>query len=157
MRAEAIEVLGDMEAGTTSVNTGHERVKAKRQCTEARKAPGPKKQSAATRVEQISALTAKGYAPRQIAEKLDLSESRVRIIAKANGVALLTVLDRTYRIDSNRIVNEAVNTLEALVTSLGLVEVGQLDLSKVDYWATSLRSSLPALNRLAKQLKEIAQ
>lgn len=117
----------------------------------------PKKQAAANRAQQIINLTDKGYAPRQIAVELNLSEHRVRALAKEHGITLVKSLDKTRHIDPNRIVNEAVNTLEALVMSTGLVEVDQLDRSQIDHWSTSLSNSLRSLNRLAKQLKEMAQ
>lgn len=157
VREVALQAAADMEAGRIAVKPAAEKV-AKAQIVHAKdKTEQPVRRSQDERSKQIAGLSARGYAPRQIATELGISEQRVRDVAKANGVALITALDRTRRIDSNRVVNEAVNTLEAIAMSVGLVEVDQLDRTQVEHWATSLSNSLSPLKRLEKQLKEMAR
>lgn len=122
---------------------------------------GPDKSQAAVagRRERIAALAGKGYTSDQIAAEVGLAVGTVRATAKESGLTIVAdkVVGKRTRIDPNRVVNETVIGLEGYVLGLDLVEVEQLDRQQVEQWATSLSNSLRSLNRLAKQLKEMAR
>lgn len=111
------------------------------------------------RVAQIKDLADQGYRLTQMAEKLGVSEGYLRNLVSQHG---LEVPDQTIgkarRHDPNRIVSETIATLEGLAMGLELLNgrVEELDPEQVEYWATSLSKSLRPLNRLRKQLKEVA-
>ncbi len=67
------------------------------------------------------------------------------------------VLRKTRLIDPNRVVAETVSALEGLALGVGLIEVADVDPTRVDEWAISLSNSLKALTRLNRQLKEMTR
>lgn len=154
VRQVASEALADIENGG-AIQPAADRVK--RAKAKATPKLSPARESSDKRARQIADLTEQGYAPRQIAEKLGIGEQQVRKIAKTHGIDLVTLLDRTHRIDPNRVVAEIVTSLEGTVMALDLVEVSQLDSPDVEDWVASLTDSLRSLNRFAKQLKETTQ
>lgn len=100
----------------------------------------------------------RGLSSRQIAETLGMNDDGVRKIAKKHEIAIPAdaVMARTRRIDSNRVVRETVNTLEGAAMSAQLVKPDELDRSELTAWTESLTASIRTLNRLVKQLKELA-
>lgn len=119
----------------------------------------PRNHPAAVRVRQIRELAEQAHTSQQIADAIGVRPEYVRILARQHGIEIKadTVVGRTKRIDSNRIVNEAVAALEGVAFSLRLAEPEQLDRSQVVWWAESLGQSLRSLNQLVKQLKEMAR
>jgi hypothetical protein len=113
-------------------------------------------QSSWQRVKKAREMAESGCTSRQIGQALGIKNmgdfrARHRLEVPADAV-----VGKTRHIDSNRIVSEIVMALEASRMSLDLVEMDQLDQSQVEYWATSLSNSIRSLNRLHKQLKEMA-
>lgn len=108
----------------------------------------------------IAEMAAAGHRSSQIAEKIGVSEERVRELARTFGIPLAdAIIGRRRRIDPDRVVNETVIALEGLVMGLDLIweDFDRLDPSKIDDWTSSLSTSLRHLNRLNKQLKEKVQ
>lgn len=110
------------------------------------------------REQKLKEMAEVGYTSRQIAEALDVDIKTVTVIAKRVGAEIHAdkVVGKTRLHDSNRIVSEGLSTLEGVAMAFDLVEVTDLDVFQVEAWATSLSNSLRSLNRLAKQLKEMA-
>ena len=108
----------------------------------------------------IAEMAAQGHRSSQIAEKLGVSEERVRELARNYSIPLPdAIIGKRRRIDPDRVVNETVIALEGLVMGLGLIweDFDRLDPAKLDDWTSSLSTSLRHLNRLNKQLKEKVQ
>jgi hypothetical protein len=113
-------------------------------------------QSSWQRLKKAREMAEAGCTSRQIGQALAIKNmgdfrARHRLEVPADAV-----VGKTRQIDSNRIVAEIVMALEASRMSLDLVEMDQLDQSQVEYWTTSLSNSIRSLNRLHKQLKEMA-
>lgn len=94
--------------------------------------------------------------------KAEKNLSRRNVVRKVKKAPPTTndrhaLLHRTRRPNANRIVGETAIALEGLVMGLDLLEVDQLDRDQIATWATSLSNSLRSLNRLTKQLKEMAR
>lgn len=109
---------------------------------------------------KIRELAPTGRTSGQIAKEIGASEDYVRRVAAQNGIEITA--DKVMRgsrrgIDSNRIVEETVIGLEGMVTGLRLINFDDLDLGQISHWSASLTESLRALNRLARQIKEMDQ
>lgn len=89
--------------------------------------------------------------------------SRANVVRKVRGETPKTTADRNEllrghrRPDANRIVREAVYSLEGIVITLNLVEPDRIDPAEAGHWADSLSNSIKSLNRLVRQLKESTQ
>jgi hypothetical protein len=110
----------------------------------------------ARRRELIGAFAASGMSSAQIGERLGIGDDRVRQLAREHGIDIRadTVLGRTRRPDSARIVRETVHALEGLALGLGLADPAALDAAKAADWAASMTHSIRALSRFARQMKE---
>lgn len=115
--------------------------------------------SRARRAEVIREMAAQAHNVAQICAATGIGEELVREIARTEGIEIPAEELRrgTRRIDPNRVVETTVTTLEGVASSLDLIweDFAQLDLSQAEWWVTSLSSSLRALHRLNKQLKEM--
>jgi hypothetical protein len=121
----------------------------------------PQKRAAADpqRLERIQTLASKGWTSAQIAREIGNSEDYVRQLARDNDVDIAAdkiVGKGTRRIDSNQVAAEIVATLEGLALPMRLVNFTDLDAAQATEWANSLTESIRALNRFAKQMKELA-
>lgn len=110
------------------------------------------------RLKLIAYHAGRGLSSRQIAEVVDIGDNRVRALARKHNIAIPAdaTMARTRRIDSNRVVRETVYALEGAAMSVQLVNADELDRSELPAWTESLTTSIRALNRLVKQLKELA-
>jgi hypothetical protein len=113
-------------------------------------------QAAARRAELIRRWAGEGSTSRQIAGLLGIRDDIVRRIAREHAISIRAdeAVGRTRRLDSNRIVRETANALEALATGAGLVSPAELDKAQIPGWASSMTTSLRELSRLARTLKE---
>ena len=111
--------------------------------------------AAAQRIELIRRWAGEGSASRQIAGLLGIRDDIVRRIAREHQISIRAdeAVGRTRRLDSNRIVRETANALEALAAGAGLINPAELDKAQIPGWASSITASLRELNRLARTLK----
>lgn len=118
----------------------------------------PRNVPGAERAEQIRDLAEQAYTSVQIGDALSVSPHRVREVARKFDIPIPAdaVVGKQRNVDANRVVAEIVYGLEGSVLSLGMVEMDDLDRAQCAEWATSLSNSLRSLNRLSKQLKEMA-
>lgn len=110
----------------------------------------------------IADLAAKGHAAAQMVKHVGVSEETVREIARDYGIDMPgeRAVARTRRIDSLKVARETVYSLEGIVSTLALINpesLRELDPSEATQWVASLDSSLRALNRFNKALKEATQ
>jgi hypothetical protein len=123
--------------------------------------PPPFKSRAAieARVAKAKEMAEQGYTSAQIAETIGIARDNMSEFRSRHGIEVPAdaVVGKPRIIDSNRVVNETVIALEGLVMGVELVELPQLNPDQIAGWATSLNDSLRSLNRLHKQLKEMAQ
>jgi hypothetical protein len=119
---------------------------------------GAKSAADPKRLEKITTLAGKGWSSPQIAREVGNTEEYVRKLARDNGIEIPAdrLIGRTKRIDSGRIARETVMSLDALTSSLRLINYDDLDVAEAQEWATSLTESMRALNRFVKQIKEMA-
>jgi hypothetical protein len=129
-------------------------VRKVRDLQEREPADEPGRQPKAVRVQQIREMAAKAYTSRQIAASIGVQPDHVRRLAADAGIELQAdrAIGRVRPIDSNRVVAEAVSTLEHLPDVLELVAFAELDRESVEEWVSSLRRSLRALQRFTKEL-----
>lgn len=108
---------------------------------------------------KVRELAPTGRTSGQIAQEVGCTEEYVREIARRNNIEITAdkVVGKRRRVDSNRIVQETVSALEGLAIGIKLVNFGDVDSTQANDWAISLSDSIRALNRFAKQIKEMTQ
>jgi hypothetical protein len=113
-------------------------------------------EAAARRRELIGEFAVHGMSSRQIGERLGIGDDRVRQVAREHGIDIRadTVLGRTRRLDSNRIVRETVHALEGLAMGVELADPAGLDSAEAAAWAASITRSIRVLSNFARQMKE---
>lgn len=109
----------------------------------------------ATRADMIEVLAAQGYSSRQMAEKVGVTDAKVREIAKINGIEIPAdhSVYRSRHHDSNRIVAETASALEGLAMGVDLVDVDTLDRADLPHWLASIKQSLSTLNKFRNTLE----
>jgi ParB-like chromosome segregation protein Spo0J len=143
---------------TNKVTPAYERWKGRKvndpdKAGPARAAP----ESRTERAEQIRSMAEQAYSTRQIAATMGLHEGTVKNICRDFDIDVSAdkIFAKTRRLDSNRIATNTVTALEGLVTSVDLIDYNTLDRAEAQHWATSLTDSLRALDKFAKQIKEM--
>jgi hypothetical protein len=116
-------------------------------------------QALSRRQEVIGKFAASGMSSRQIGERLGIGDDRVRQVAREHGIDIRadTVLGRTRRFDSSRIVRETVHALEGLAMGVELADPVGLDPAEAGEWAASMTRSIRALSKFIRQMKETIQ
>jgi len=110
------------------------------------------------REEMIRELAESGHTAGQIAQRMNLSEGGTKDICRRIGVATADdVIGKRRRVNSERVLQETITSLEGLAIGVGLIDLDTLDPLRLEQWATSLSGPLQPLNRLAKQLKEMTR
>lgn len=114
--------------------------------------------AAVQRRKLIRQLAADGFTSRQIGSRLGTHDWTVRKIARECGITIGAdeTVRGTRRIDCARIARETVQTLEAIVMGIELVDFSDLDPAEAKEWAASLTTSIRSLNRFARQIRETA-
>jgi hypothetical protein len=115
--------------------------------------------AAARRRELIRELAFRGHSSRQIGERINMNDQTVRAIARELSIAIPAdeVVRKSRRHDSGRILRETAQALEGLVMGISLVNPEEVDPAEAKQWATSLTSSIRALNRFTNQIREMTQ
>ena len=155
---DAAAALEQIDAGEVSISGAYREL---REWEQGQEEPAERRPylPATQRTEQIRELAARGYRASQIADEMGVGEQRIRDLARKADITLPdATIGKARRIDPNRVVRETVVALEGAAMGLSLLdgELDGIDPTQVDAWATSLSHSLRSLNRLAKQLKEMA-
>lgn len=115
--------------------------------------------SKAKHIENIQRLAGEGYRASQIAEEIGIDERTVRTYANSAGIELPDVrIGKTRRIDARRVIETMVHGLAGYAQGLQTINGGvrEIDPSLAAEWADSLKGSLAPIQRLRKQLLEIA-
>jgi hypothetical protein len=109
--------------------------------------------------ELIGEFAGHGLSSAQIGERLGVGGARVRQVAREHHITIRAdaVLGRTRRLDSNRIVREAVHALEGLAMSVELADPAGLDPDQAAAWAASMTRSIRALSKFTRRIKEPAR
>lgn len=123
---------------------------------------GNTRSAVAARVAKAKEMAASGHTSRQIAAALGMERAGFSDWRKRHGVEVPAddVVGQTRRLDHDRIVAEAVSSLDGIAMGLGLIGApadAGLDLDQIEGWVTSLHSSLTVLIQFRKQLKEMTQ
>lgn len=110
----------------------------------------------AEKVAKAREMADRGATSRQIAEAIGIQPESMPDFRRRHDLEVPAdeVVGKTRRIDSNRVVTEIVNALEAHVMGVDLVKFDDLDASQIEGWVDSLSTSLRSLNRFHKRLKE---
>jgi hypothetical protein len=119
---------------------------------------GKNKASTEFRERRVRQLAEERNTAEQIAEIMGLSVEGVRRIAKRIDVQTVdTVIGKgRSKIDHDRLLREAVTTLEGTVLALDMLDLTRVeDLTEIESRATSLGESIRAFTRVHKKLKEM--
>lgn len=155
----AREALAEMDASGKVSRAFKKLADAKaEQNPEASPAPsGKTREAVAQKVERARQLAATGHTSRQIAADLGLGFPRVREMCTQHSIEVPadSIVGKSRRIDAERVVEQTVSTLAALVQGLDLIEgqIGPLNAEKRQEWLQSLAPALTAINRLKKELE----
>ncbi len=115
-----------------------------------RRIPRPK------RAKQIARLAGKGHRASQISDKLGVTVETIQSIANEYDI-VLPASSMPQTINPSDVIEQIVAGLEGSVTALDTIRVeeDQIDCDHIEYWVTSLDSSLLRLRQLRNQLKEM--
>lgn len=119
----------------------------------------PRERSANRTADRIRELAAQGHSSSQIAGLLNCGEQWVRRLAQASQIEIPAdkVMRGRRRPESNRIVEQTINTLANLEVGIELVNYSDLDVSQVPDWLTSLDNSLELLKRFRSNIKKVIE
>lgn len=158
----AKDLLPKVDAGEIPVSRAARQVRdQRRQSVKGAIVGGNDRSKAAVqaRRDAIRRLAASGCSAGQLAKQLGISEDRVRLIAKENGIEIAAekVLGRSRRVDANRVVESTVADLDASMSSTHALMEGRyadLDPDRVATWVASLEESRKSLTKFIAALKE---
>ena len=110
------------------------------------------------RLAAIGDMASRGMLSGQIGDKLGHGAFHIRKLAGDAGIVIAAdkALGRSHkRIDSNRIVEQTVVSLEGTETALRLVNYTELDLTQAPEWIAGLRRGETAVRHLRKRLEAL--
>lgn len=152
----AAELAAKVDAGEMAISTAYKALRATD--AEPEPKPEPTKKPGNERSEQIATLARQGHRADQIADKLGISTSRVRHLARQYGITLPDdAFAKSRKLDNERILDQTVQTLEGLALGLDLLDTQQTNPAQAQARATSLDRSLAPIKKLVRQLKEMAR
>lgn len=110
------------------------------------------------KINAIRDLAKRGLTAAQIAGDLNIKEQHVRLLANEQGIELAdAVLGRVRRIDSRRVIEETVTSVDALALGIGVVDsFNGVTKEEAARWANTLNESLRKLGAFRKRLLEMA-
>jgi len=123
---------------------------------------GTSRAAVAARVAKAKQLASEGHSSRQIAEAIGIAADSFGAFRKRHDIDVPAdlIVGKTHNLDHDRIVSEAVSSLEGIAMGVGLIgdpaDAG-LDAEQIQGWVTSLHGSLTVLIQFRKQLKEMTQ
>lgn len=123
---------------------------------EMRKHVAPRAQPRDVRQEEILRLAKEGCRSSQIAEELNISAHRVRLIARRAGIVLPdATIGHVQKISVRRVIEESVSTLEGLALGLQTVNGGRIESTPEEAleWVKSIDASLRIISKLKKTLR----
>lgn len=108
------------------------------------------------RAEKVAALAAEGYTSHDIAKKLGILRPAVKSIEQDYNLDIHAdrITGKRHRLDSNRLMTRAVDSLEVVASSLKQVDPADLDPEQVQTWIGSLTESINAIRKATKTIKE---
>lgn len=110
------------------------------------------------RAAQVESLAREGHTRRQIAAKVGISERTVQqIIADYSIDVPADRLGKRRRIDANRVLSGAAESVSAAAYSLQQINPLDLDKDEAQEWVDSLTESLTALRKALNPIKESLQ
>lgn len=111
------------------------------------------------RDELVRKMASDGATTDQIAQAIGLSRPGTARLCKRLGVTAHAdaVVGRRHHIDPDHVVDSIVTGLDGMAYSLGLIDLGTVDQQKIQGWAAAMGTSLSAINRLYRQLKEMTK
>ncbi len=120
-----------------------------------KKTAGP--QTRLQRAKLIRDLAGQGYSSHQMADRVGVSDARVRKIARAHSIDIPAdkVTRRTRHIDPERVVRETVNTLQGVEYGLNLLttaDYGAFTPGQARDWLDALDAPARAIRNLQKEL-----
>lgn len=109
------------------------------------------------KAEKIREMASQGYSSRQMEGPLSTSDGTIRKIARAHGIEIPAdrVTARTKRIDPERVMQEAITTLQGVEYGLGLLSQADYDAftpEQVRAWLGALSTPYRAIRGLMKEL-----
>lgn len=111
----------------------------------------------ADRAAHVRDLADRGYSSRQIAEEMGLHFDTIRSIVKDFDIDVPAdaAIGRTRRLDHTQMVDSTVTDLMNSVEFIeNHIDLNQVDFAEADEWVSSLTTSIRAINRFVKQIKE---
>lgn len=104
---------------------------------------------------EVGRLADKGYTSPQIAKHIGITEESFAHYKSRNKVDVPAdrIVTRSPRIDSNRVLDSIVETIEHAADDQKLVNVENLNMDRLPAWIRSLKASRSAINRLVQKLE----
>jgi hypothetical protein len=122
-----------------------------------RKEGAPRYQPREVRQEEIRRLAKEGNRSDQIAQALKISEQQVRRLARLGGIGLPdATIGHVAKINSRRVVEESISTLEGVALGLRTINGARLECSPSEAaeWVKSIDASIRVISKLRKILRE---
>lgn len=109
------------------------------------------------RLDEIAELASDAVSSRQMAEKLGHSAETIRKLARANGIDIPAdrIVGKTHYIDPERVLREAVTTLQGLESGLNLLTPDDFDAFSVEQlkdWLHAVKEPARAVRELVREL-----
>lgn len=111
----------------------------------------------AEKTEAIRALAAEGYRSEQIASQVSLDSKTVRLYANKAGIALPDkAMGNSRRLDSRRVVEQTVLSMDACAQSINTVsfDIADIESSDLAEWLEIVTEAMAIFRKFHAQLKE---
>ena len=142
----------DVKAGKVSVDKATKIITGKDE-------PAGRNQPREQRAADITRLAAEGNRAAQIAKELGIGVQQVRNIARDCNIELPDAkIGKTREVKTRRVIEQTVSGLEGYALGLQTINGATLEVDSAEAteWAQSLKESIKPINRLIRQLTEIA-
>lgn len=109
--------------------------------------------------DRVADLAEQGWVSAQIAREVGMGEEGLRKGARQRGIDIRAdrTVGRSRRLDTNRIIRESVAAVEALLPGLDLINPDDIDPEEAQTWVDSLTTSISALSKAKRTIKESIQ